>query len=206
MKLDFFGFVWPNQHRNYGMDKQLHPCRRVGCNHLFMPSTVANVNSLMLGHGWVITSHTKSWVWLLIHVLILVSLHVCKEKGPWCLWILIHDYESSVTQSTVSKLCTWFAWCRHQIETFSGVLCEGNPPVASGFPSQRSLTRSFDVFFDVHRNKSWANNQNAGDVRRSGVHCDVTVMRVMVLSCRGLLTPHFIHILLTTAPVLVKQP
>ena len=26
-------------------------------------------------------------------------------------------------------------------------LCEGNPPVTSGFPSQRSMTRSFDVFF-----------------------------------------------------------
>ena len=30
------------------------------------------------------------------------------------------------------------------------VLCEGNPPVTGGFPSQRSVTRSFDGFFDVH--------------------------------------------------------
>ena len=28
-------------------------------------------------------------------------------------------------------------------------LCEGNPPVTGGFPSQRSVTRSFHTFFDV---------------------------------------------------------
>ena len=32
-------------------------------------------------------------------------------------------------------------------------LCEGNPPVNCGFPLQRSVTRSFDFFFDVHLNK-----------------------------------------------------
>ena len=45
------------------------------------------------------------------------------------------------------------------METFSAllVLCEGNPPVTDGFPSQRPLTRSFDVFFDLSLNKrlSW---------------------------------------------------
>ena len=40
-------------------------------------------------------------------------------------------------------------------ETFSTllVLCEGNPPVTGGFPSQRPVTRSFDVFFDLRLNK-----------------------------------------------------
>ena len=28
-------------------------------------------------------------------------------------------------------------------------LCEGNPPVTGGFLSQRPVTRSFDVFFDL---------------------------------------------------------
>ena len=37
------------------------------------------------------------------------------------------------------------------METFSPllVLCEGNPPVTDGFPSQSPVTRSFDMFFDV---------------------------------------------------------
>ena len=39
-------------------------------------------------------------------------------------------------------------WWRHQMETFSALLalCEGNPPVTGGFPSQKPVTRSFDVF------------------------------------------------------------
>ena len=32
-------------------------------------------------------------------------------------------------------------------------LCEGNTPVTGGFPSQRPVTRSFDVFFDLRLNK-----------------------------------------------------
>ena len=34
------------------------------------------------------------------------------------------------------------AWWRHQMETFSALLalCEGNPPVTGGFPSQRPVT------------------------------------------------------------------
>ena len=33
-------------------------------------------------------------------------------------------------------------------------ICEGNPPVSGGFPSQRPVTRSFDVFFDLCLNKT----------------------------------------------------
>ena len=40
------------------------------------------------------------------------------------------------------------SWWHHQMETFSVLLalCEGNPPVNGGFPSQRPVTQSFDVF------------------------------------------------------------
>ena len=43
------------------------------------------------------------------------------------------------------------SWWRHQMETFSALLalCVGNSPVTSEFPSQRPVTRSFDVFFDL---------------------------------------------------------
>ena len=41
------------------------------------------------------------------------------------------------------------------METFSALLalCEGNSPVTSEFPSQRPVTRRFDVFFDLRLNK-----------------------------------------------------
>ena len=46
-------------------------------------------------------------------------------------------------------------WWRHQMETFSALLalCAGNSPVPGEFPTQRPVTRSFDVFFDLHPNK-----------------------------------------------------
>ena len=45
-------------------------------------------------------------------------------------------------------------WWRHQKETFSTLLaiCRGNSPVPDEFPAQRPVTRSFDVFFDLHLN------------------------------------------------------
>ena len=46
-------------------------------------------------------------------------------------------------------------WWRNQMETFSAflALCAGNSPVTGEFPTQRPVTRSFDVFFDMHLNK-----------------------------------------------------
>ena len=48
-----------------------------------------------------------------------------------------------------------YTWWRHQMETFSALLalCAGNSPVTGEFPTQRPVTRSFDVFFDLRLNK-----------------------------------------------------
>ena len=53
---------------------------------------------------------------------------------------------------SLCKLDKERTWWRHQMETFSVLLalCEGNPPVTGGFPSQKSVTQSFDVCFDLH--------------------------------------------------------
>ena len=58
----------------------------------------------------------------------------------WPDWIISHNCS------------TW--WC-HQMETFSALLaiCAGNSPVTGEFPAQRPVTWSFDVFFDLRRNK-----------------------------------------------------
>ena len=46
-------------------------------------------------------------------------------------------------------------WWHHQMETFSALLgfCVGNLLATGEFPSQRLMTRSFDVFFDMCLNK-----------------------------------------------------
>ena len=50
-----------------------------------------------------------------------------------------------------SVLNSFFPWWRHQMETFSALLaiCAGNSPVPGEFPTQRPVTQSFDVFFDL---------------------------------------------------------
>ena len=46
-------------------------------------------------------------------------------------------------------------WWRHQMETFSALLAiyAGNSPVPGEFPALRPVTRSFDISFDLRRNK-----------------------------------------------------
>ena len=46
-------------------------------------------------------------------------------------------------------------WRRHQMGTLSALLafCAGNSPATGDFPSQRPVTRSFDVFFDLCLNE-----------------------------------------------------
>ena len=46
-------------------------------------------------------------------------------------------------------------WWRHQMWTYSALLAlrVGNSPITGEFPSQRPVTRSFYVFFDLRLNK-----------------------------------------------------
>ena len=75
---------------------------------------------------------------------------IFKVQSKNCFWNLIFD----------GNWCYWFRkivipWWRHQMETFSALLaiCAENSPVPGEFPAQRSVTRSFYVFFDLRLNK-----------------------------------------------------
>ena len=63
--------------------------------------------------------------------------------------------ESKFKYTIPRKQKTTLSWWRHQMETFSALLtfCENNPSVAGGFPSQRPMTLSFHVLFDLRLNK-----------------------------------------------------
>ena len=74
-------------------------------------------------------------------------------------------------------------WWRHQMETFSAsaALCAGNSPAIGEFPSQRPVTLSFDVFFDLCLNKrlskhSWRRWFET-PFRSLWRHCNVLVSR-----------------------------
>ena len=76
----------------------------------------------------------------------------------------------------------------------TGSLC--GSPVTGEFPSQRAVTRRFDVFLICVWINGWVNNREAGDLGRSRVHYDVTVMWPMKdLSAWGYLTHLYVFLL-----------
>ena len=62
------------------------------------------------------------------------------------------------------------------------------------FPTQRPVTRNFDVFFDLRLNNGWVNNREAGDLRRHSGHYDVSVMKHSLITARHI-SFYFLHIL-----------
>ena len=82
---------------------------------------------------------------------------------------------------SVQSLISW--WC-HQMETYFVLLtlCEGNPLVTGGFPSQRPVMQSFDVFFICTWTNGWANSRDTGTLRCYHAHYDVNVMCILHLS------------------------
>ena len=60
------------------------------------------------------------------------------------------------------------------METFSALLAiyVGNSP----FPTQRPVTRSFDVFFDLRLIKRLSEQPKVGDLRRHRAHYALTVV------------------------------
>ena len=91
---------------------------------------------------------------------------------------------------------TQIAWCRHQMETFSMLLaiCAGNSPVTGESPTQRPVTRIFDVYFDLRLNK-WLSKQSWGwwfETLSCPLwrHCNVAHIIGTVYKSHIYLTPH----------------
>ena len=57
-----------------------------------------------------------------------------------------------------------------------------NSTVPVKFPTQRPVTRSFGVLFDLPLNNGWVNNREAGDLRRYRAHYDAVFTITHVLS------------------------
>ena len=64
------------------------------------------------------------------------------------------------------------------METFSALLafCAGNSPVPDEFSAQRPVTRSFDIFFDLHLNNELSKQSRGWWFETPSDHCDVSVM------------------------------
>ena len=78
------------------------------------------------------------------------------------------------------------SWRRHGMETLSAllVICEGNPPVTGGFPSQMASDAGFGVLFDVNLNDLLSKQSGCRwfemPWRSSGVHVYFTGIGPMI--------------------------
>ena len=88
------------------------------------------------------------------------------------------ELPSKLDTRDIFTLSELYSWWRYHVETFSALLaiCAGNSLVPGEIPTQRPVTRSFDVFFIYARINGWVNTGEAGDLRRHHAHYDVIVM------------------------------
>ena len=70
------------------------------------------------------------------------------------------------------------SWWRHQMETFSALLaiCAGNSPAPMNSPHKGQWCGALMFTLICARINGWANNREAGDLRRHRAHFDVIIM------------------------------
>ena len=138
--------------------------------HLLVCEPVSSIHSFIHCHREFPTKFNHSWykrslkpsIWLHLYSCVSSITHMAQSS------MTPHGiaYNTTLTNleftkgSLLDKLwgfCCEYSWWYHQREIFSVLLalCEGNPSVTVGFPSQRPVTRSFDVFFDLPLNKQF---------------------------------------------------
>ena len=85
--------------------------------------------------------------------------------GQMIIALILVSHTPVLNHTKFGNLCFWTSmgaliqkastWWRHLMETFSALLaiCAVNSPVPDEFPTQRPVTRRFDVYFDLRPNK-----------------------------------------------------
>ena len=83
--------------------------------------------------------------------------------GIFCALKLLINHSLHKMRGIIDNIFKGKPWWHHQMETFSALLalCVRNSSVTGEFPSQRPVTQSFDVFFDLRLNK-WLSKQSWG--------------------------------------------
>ena len=89
--------------------------------------------------------------------------------------IFLFSQASNIDKIYSGHLITWW---HHQMEKFSALLalCEGNPPVTGGFPSEGQWHGVLMFSLICTWINGWANNWDAGDLRCHHTHYDITAI------------------------------
>ena len=162
-----------------------HPeISRVTCSVLHILAPVISIH--FCAWYYIRFDFPNSFSWIKLFVCIPISIKIVQSSNPqwfiiglaitaWC-WIGYKSLSKPLfTKFNDAHMCVtrrqWFnvlATVRHKwgmMTSSNGDIfrvtgpCAGNSPVTSKFPSQRTVTRSFDVFFDLGLNK-WLSKQS----------------------------------------------
>ena len=148
------------------------PTLQLGSTKFSTSSTVPGV-AISIVNIWFCINAIHERRWLCHYNRIIPGLRVAAPgiwfaidfESPWhqkkhCLLPLTINLTNQYVRCTV--ICSIsLSRRRHKMEAFSALLTirAGNSPVTGEFPSQRPVTRSLDVFFDLHLNnrlgKQW---------------------------------------------------
>ena len=81
------------------------------------------------------------------HQSLVASSHKAPLMQDFDVFFIVNLNKLLKKQSSYFRFGTLLSWYRHQMETFSTLLalCERNPPVTGGFPSQWPVARTFDA-------------------------------------------------------------
>ena len=105
----------------------------------------------------------KHWLMIDVAAFILKFLYMCMLNGTATIdshrvWDQknIHHLLLVTSDCKVAFKGRW-TWWHYQMESFSALLalCEANPPVTGGFPSQSPLTRSWCFLWSVPKQTVW---------------------------------------------------
>ena len=118
-----------------------------------------------------------TYIFIAVCITLLLTFAVETNLAKWANTVVISAAMLGSISIYICVKCV-SPWWRHQMETFSALLaiCAGNSPVPGEFHTQRPVMRIFDVFFDLRPNNDWANNGEAGDLRRRRTYYDVSLM------------------------------
>ena len=125
---------------------------------------------------------------------------ICGSSRMW-----VQSVSRSPLQGGVCvQLRQWVSVIKMEPFSASLALCEGNPPALHKDQWRGALMFSLMCTWT----NGWANNRDAGDLRRHRLHNDVTLMvcRVSIYHARGLIVLCFVVVVILVPTAFTRRP
>ena len=102
------------------------------------------------------------------------------NKYYWESPIMRHNWRMLWLSAELVNIYGEYMCNQNMMTSSNGTLCVtgplwGEPPIADGFPKQRPVTQSFDVFFDLRLNKQLSKQSRCWSFETHHVHYDISV-------------------------------